>query len=455
MLTRRQFLAGLGAVIVTTLLPLAWGDRKALPKDGRPEPKTHPELIPECDWVLDNVTIVDGTGKPGFRGKVGVKGEHITAAGDFITPEGCKVVDGAGLTVAPGFIDIHTHTEDYIYSGQSTAPFLSQGVTTHIGGNCGRSPRDIEGYLKTIKRPAINYGLLVGYRALRETAMGPHVNQRTSPGELVKMQELLAQAMRGGALGFSTGLEYSPQHLATTDELVELCAVVREYGGFYATHIRSEYNRVLPALEEAIEIGMRAGIPVQYSHIKAGYRENWDKFARLLGMLEEGRNSGVDITADVYPYTFSSMDIGTNPLRHSISEENMEAAVAHPLVFIASDSGIYEGGRASHPRTYGSHPRVLGRLVREKRLLSLEKAIAKMTSQPAKRLKLSDRGLISPGCKADLVLFDPQIIRDRATPENPAVFSEGVRQVWVNGSLAWSGGPEVESSNGQAVLYRR
>lgn len=451
MLTRRQFLIGMGAVTASTIFSLSLNSKVASPKDSMPaDMNEKPEVfIPDCDWVIENTFIVDGSGQPAIYGKIAVKGENIAAIGDFQNPSGIKVIDGRGLVASPGFIDIHTHTEDYVYSGESMAPFLTQGVTTQVGGNCGRSPRDIAGYFSTVPSLAINYGLLLGYRTLREMA-GVNNNKRASIAELTKMQKHLAKALESGALGLSTGLEYAPQHLATTEELTTLCHIVKQYGGFYATHIRSEYNGVIPALEEAIAIGQTTGVSVQYSHIKAGHEENWIKFPELLNMMESASSSGVDITADVYPYTFSSTDIGTKPLQHSISEENLNRAITHPLVFIGSDTGIYSGGRVNHPRAYGTYPRVLGRMVREKGLLTLEEAIAKMTSQPAKRLKLKNRGLLQTGCKADIVLLDPKTIIDKAMLEKPAVFSEGIRQVWVNGALSWDAGVQ-EDNMGQVV----
>ncbi|MBZ4654164.1 MAG: N-acyl-D-glutamate deacylase [Peptococcaceae bacterium] len=446
-MTRRQFLLGLGAVAAATLLTMGWDTHEAIPQEGALS-SASPQPI-DCDWIIDHVRIVDGTGSPAFMGKVAVKGDKIVAVGDFMSSPGTKTIDGKNYALAPGFIDIHTHTESYFYSGESMAAFLSQGVTTQVGGNCGRSPRDIAGFLKSSQGRSMNYGLLIGYRTLLELVQGVPRAGRVTPAELGQMQEHLHKGLSAGALGLSIGLEYWPQNFATTHDLIILCEVVKEHGGFYATHIRSEYDKVLQAVEETVEIGLKSGVAVQYSHIKAGYPQNWPKFARVLDMLAEANKSGLDMRADVYPYTFSGNDIGTKPLRHSISVENLEAALIHPHVFYASDSGIYTGGRATHPRAYGTYPRFLGHFVREKGLLPLEKAVAKMTHEPARRLKLQDRGLIRPGYKADLVLFDEQRVMDKATYEKPVAFSEGIEKVWVNGVLAWNEQKVTGSTSGQ------
>lgn len=447
MITQRRLPIPLILITLIILILTACGS-SALSKEPVPVVKPIP---PECDFIIDKARIVDGTGNPGFIGSVAVKGELITAVGEFPFPGEAEVVDGSGLVLSPGFIDIHTHSETFIHSGERTAAFLSQGVTTQIGGNCGRSPENIRGYLETMPPLDINYGILMGYATLREKAMGNRAG-KTSTAALENMKKDLDQALLEGALGLSTGLEYWPQNYATTEELVELCQIVAQHGGFYATHIRNEYDKVIPALKEAIEIGRKAQVPVQYSHIKAGYERNWQQFSMLLELLEEAHESGLDITADVYPYTFSSTDLGKSPLRDSISRENMEKAMIHPLIFYGSDTGIYQGGTANHPRAYGTFTRILGEMVRERGLLSLENAVVKMTSQPARRLKLKDRGVIAPGYIADLVLFDPKTIRDLATIEDPTLISEGIQQVWVSGSLAWDMGKLTNNRNGKIIM---
>ena len=441
MITRRQFLIGISAMAASALLPLGTGCQRKPAQAGisSEEQKEIPLFIPDCDWIIDGAVIIDGSGGSAMQGRIAVKGDKIVAVGDFQINEKASLIDAQGLVVTPGFIDIHTHTEDYILAGESMAPFLSQGVTTQVGGNCGRSPRDIKGYFRQLPATKINYGLFIGYRTLRELA-GVSGSKKASADDIITMQGHLAQAMADGALGLSTGLEYAPQHLATEEELISLCRVLRDYGGFYSTHIRNEYGEVVQALDEAIRIGLAAEVPVQYSHIKAGYPENWDKTEVLLAMLADANRKGLDITADVYPYTFSSTDLGKKPLIHSISEQGMEAAAADPFVFFGSDTGIYSGGRATHPRAYGTFPRVLAMLVRDKKVISLETAVAKMTSMPARRLRLADRGLLKAGCKADIVLLDPAKVRDRATQDSPMLLSEGINKVWINGRLAWEEG---------------
>lgn len=449
MVTRRQFIIGLGAFAASTFLSFNWAENSA----GKPPLESQPVQSIDCDWVIENVMIVDGSGEPGFLGNVAIKGEEIVAVGEFTYSANAKKIDGQELVLAPGFIDIHTHTESYVNSGESLAPFLSQGVTTQIGGNCGRSPKNIGNYLANLPPAPMNYGVLMGYRTLRESALGNQQNRKVNPIQLKKMQEDLAKAMQAGALGLSTGLEYWPQTYASFEELIELCQVVKGYGGFYATHVRNEYEQVLIACKEAIEIGFQTEVPVQYCHIKAGHKQNWGKFSSLLAMIQEANSSGLDITADVYPYTFSSMDIGTNPLRYSMCQENVAKAIVHPQVFFASDTGMYQGGRATHPRAYGTYPRILGYIVRGKNILSLEEAVKKMTSQPARRLKLKDRGLIRTGFKADLVLFHPTEVIDTSTAKNPSSYSKGIRHVWVNGQLVYSEGKLTQAKSGQIISY--
>ena len=449
MLTRREFLAYLGILGAAVVLPVK------IVENEREIKKAQAAKPVDCDWVIENVFLIDGSGNPGFPGKLAVKDDKIVAIGDFLVSETVEVIAGHGYILAPGFIDVHTHTEDYFLSGGEMSPFLSQGVTLQIGGNCGRSPRDLKDFFQRVPEMQINYGSLMGYATLRQMVWGRDCPEKASLQEINQMQNYLAKALEDGAVGLSIGLEYWPQTYASTEEVIALCEVLKEKGGFYATHIRSEYDRVLEALEEAIEIGFQAGVPVQYSHLKAGFKRNWSKVPRILEMLSEAEADGLDIRADFYGYTYSSTDVGRKVFQHSMSAENLELAAVHPLTFFASDAGIHAGGRAIHPRAYGNIPRILRWFVREKGLLTWEKAIAKLTSQPARRLNLKRRGLLKEGYQADLVLFDPETITDKATREKTNIFSEGVKKVWVNGKLAWADGESLHPNSGQKILNKK
>ncbi|MDN5347925.1 MAG: N-acyl-D-amino-acid deacylase [Clostridia bacterium] len=437
-ITRRQFLLGTGSLLAlgcASWLGLVAGRTSPAGPEQTPAaevPPPEPSPIP-CHYIFRHGLIVDGSGGKPYLGDLGIRGDRIVAVGDFRAAPGAVEIDARGLVVCPGFIDVHTHTEDYLAAGGRAEMLLLQGVTTHLGGNCGSSVKDVGAFLSGINRLAINLGILAGYRVLREAAVTQE-GRRARANEVAAMQEKLAGALKEGAFGLSVGLEYWPQYLATTQELVELCQVLKEYGGFYATHIRSEGDRVLEAVKEAIEIGERAGVPVEYSHVKAAGQRNWGKMALVLNLLDEARRSGLDITADVYGYTFSSNDLGSG--RSSIKEEDMLLALKHPAVMVGSDSGLDEQGRAVHPRAYGNYPRILRRYCLDQGIITLEESVHKMTLMPARRLGLNDRGLLAEGYKADVVAFDPEVITDKATRPNPNQMAIGVRWVMVNGQIA-------------------
>jgi len=393
----------------------------------------------ECDYLIHRGLIVDGTNSQPFIGDIAIKGDRIIKIAESIAVKNCEIINAWGKIVSPGFIDIHTHTENYMLNNGRSEMILLQGVTTQIGGNCGNSPVKVDDILSNLGSIGINFGMLSGYREIRRSVLG-NANIRPNGTQTQAMLDMLQENLQAGAFGFSVALEYWPQHFATTSEIVDLSYLLSEYGAFLAIHARDEGNRVIPSVEEIIEIGQRAKVPVQYSHIKAAHRRNWGKMEDILELLSEARDDGLDITADVYGYNFSSTDLSRGGNYFSIGDEDKEMAVVHPLVMIASDSGLRVGGEAIHPRAYGNYPRVIAQYVRNKGLLPIETLVYKMTSMPAGRLGLLDRGRLLEGYKADITVFDFENIIDKATRQQPMVYSEGVQSVFVNGNLAVDNG---------------
>jgi N-acyl-D-amino-acid deacylase len=382
-------------------------------------------------------------------------------------------------------------------------------------GQDGGSPFPVGEFLAGLdKNPiSLNVVTFVGHATVRSRVMGEDTNREATPAEVEKMRELVAQAMREGAAGLSSGLEYETGKPASTGEVVTLAKAAAAYGGIYISHIRDEADKSFEALAEAIQIGREAQIPVQISHIKLGTLKVWGKAGQVVQLINKARSRGQDVTADCYPYDawsstirvlipsgrhddpvdvargladvggpvniiivscrahpdyeFKTMDEiskrekitpvelymkivrdgGAGVVCHSMKEPDIRTFYRQPWVMVSSDGGI--GGR--HPRGAGSYPRVLGRYVREQRWLSLPEAIRKMTSLPASRFKLADRGLIRARFKADLVLFDPLRIIDRATFKEPQLIAEGVKRVFVNGQEVWTDGNVTSNRPGVAL----
>ena len=366
-------------------------------------------------------------------------------------------------------------------------------------------------------RISLNVITFVGHATVRQQVMGEDTNREATPVEVKKMSELVAQAMREGAAGLSSGLEYETGKPASTAEVVTLAKAAAAYGGIYISHIRDEADKSFEALAEAIQIGREAQIPVQISHIKLGTLKVWGKANQVVQLINRARARGQDVTADCYPYDawsstirvlipsgrhddpvdvargladvggpanitivscrahpnyeFKTMDEisksekispvelymkivrdgGAGVVCHSMKEPDIRTFYRQPWVMVSSDGGI--GGR--HPRGAGSYPRVLGRYVREQRWLSLPEAIRKMTSLPASRFKLADRGLVRSGFKADVVLFDPLRIIDRATFRDPQLIAEGVKRVFVNGQEVWVDGNVTSNRPGQTLKLHK
>ncbi|MBS3969062.1 MAG: D-aminoacylase [Clostridia bacterium] len=448
-INRRDFLI-YGTGTLATMLTLTG----CLPKDIKTQAYVSEVNMPnidflECDYLIHKGLIIDGTNSQPFEGDIAIKGDRIIKIARSIAGKNCEIIDARGKIVSPGFIDIHTHTEDYMVHNGRSEMMLLQGVTAQIGGNCGNSKVKIGSVLDNLNGMGINYGMFSGYREIRRSVVG-NANLRPNGAQMQAMLDMLQENLQAGAFGFSVALEYWPQSFATTDEIVELSYLLAEYGGFLSVHVRDEGDRVIPAVEEIIEIGFRAKVPVQYSHIKAAHRKNWGKMEKILELLSEARDSGLDIKADVYGYNFSSNDLGDSSYC-SISDEDLEMALTHPQVMIASDSGLKVNGAAIHPRAYGNYPRIIAQYARNKSLLSIETLIHKMTAMPASRLGLADRGRLLEGYKADIAVFDLNNINDEATRQQTTLYSKGVQSVFVNGNLAVNNGIVTGTPTGEVL----
>jgi len=263
----------------------------------------------QFDLVITNARIVDGTGNPWFRGSIAIKEGRIARVGHFDETNAKQTIDAHGQIVAPGFIDVHVHTED-IYSNPKAENFIRMGVTSLITGNCGGSELDIKEFLGRVKtKPlAVNLGTLIGHNTVRSKAMGLD-NREPTPDEQAKMDALVEQAMKDGAVGFSTGLIYLPGTYAKTGEVLELAKVAAKYNGIYASHIRNEEGHVVEAITEAISIGEQAHMPVEVSHFKISSKRLWGQSQTTLGLVRAARNRGVTVTVDQYAYTASSTSL--------------------------------------------------------------------------------------------------------------------------------------------------
>lgn len=467
--------------------------------------------------IIKNATIIDGSGKPAFRGDVQIKGDKITKIGNIKPKKDDVVIDAGGKILAPGFIDIHNHSEGGLVREGTATNQVSQGITTVMVGPDGGSPFPIAEYLVKLQgKIAPNVGAFIGHATLREEVMNKDYKRTTTPEELAKMLVLIEQAMKDGAFGLSSGLEYDTGFSASTEELIALAKVAAKYKGIYMPHMRDEEEGLLDAIRESIRIAREAKLPLQISHIKAGNRNVWGKSAEAIALVESEKKNGLDITADAYPYTaWGSTITVLVPSRKHDDRSEVEKGLFNVgradkvLVTTCSAHRDYEGknleeiakmkgvspvdiyiqivkdGGASvvcnsmnendvknfyqqswvmvssdggiggrHPRGTGTFPRVLGRFVRENNWFSLEEAVRKMSAMPAKRLNLKDRGLIKKGMKADLVLFDKDKVIDRNTFTVPQTLSEGIETVWVNGKTVWENGKVTGNLSGE-ILRRK
>jgi N-acyl-D-amino-acid deacylase len=468
-------------------------------------------------FVIKNAMIIDGTGKAAFRGDVRIKGDRIVKIGSIKAKSGETVLDAAGKILAPGFIDIHNHSEEGLLREGTAANQVSQGITTVLVGPDGGSPFPLNEYFAKLQgKIAPNVGAFIGHASLREQVMNGDYRRQTTTAELEKMLVLMRQAMQQGAFGLSSGLEYDVGFSASTEELIALAKVAAKYDGIYMTHMRDEEEGMLDALREAIRIGKEARIAVQISHIKMGNRNVWGKSADAIALIDAERKNGFDITADAYPYTAwaSTITVLVPSRRHEdraevekglsnvggadkvlvtscaahrdyegktlaeiARQQNTSPVDVYIQIVKTGGAGVVcnsmneadvkafyqqswvmvssDGGIGSrHPRGTGTFTRVLSRFVRENNWFSLEEALRKMSAFPAQRLGLKDRGFIKKGGRADLVLFDKDKVMDRATFSAPQTFSEGIEIVFVNGVKVWENGKPTGNLPGE-ILRRR
>ena len=495
------------------------------------------------DVVVAGGRIVDGTGNPWYRGDVGIRNGRIDAIGDLGKAQAARRIDATGMVVAPGFIDIHTHADEGIEKFPAARNYLQQGVTTVVGGNCGGSIYPVGEKLAALEKTGLglNFALLVGQGTIREQVLGMEGRPPTAD-ELARMEGLVARAMEQGAVGLSTGLYYAPGSYSSTEEVVALSKVAARYGGIYTSHIRDESDYtvgLVAAVKEAIEIGEKAGLPVQVSHLKALGKPAWGKSAEILGLIDAARARGVDVAFDQYPYAASGVGLigaaiprwaqegGDAKMKERLSDPASRERVLKEMAssidkrggpekqFIAvcaGDSSL-EGekpGRDRQDQEQGSHggiPRSAPGRPRHPRLVQHARrrpdphhAVAhgdrrigrqhcgvrqgrapsailrhlppgagqvrpggkgpvtgggrqKMSSAPAARIGLTDRGLLKAGMAADVTLFNPSTVADTATFQNPHQYPAGIEAVIVNGQIAILGGEYLETRAGR-VLYR-
>lgn len=517
------------------------------------------------DLVIKNVNIIDGTTAPSFEGAVAISDGKICKIGNIVEENALEVIDGKGCCLAPGFIDIHSHSDETLFWYSFAESRILQGVTTEFGGNCGLSVvpasenpvyrEQLHTYLGMDDLPwnttrdfldaieeqgsSVNFGMGIGHGALRIAAMGFDARKPTED-ELQKMETLLEQAFDEGAFFLSSGLVYPPGCFADTTELAALAKVAARRGSFYATHMRDEGLGLVEATAEALEVARESKVSLQISHHKVTRKEGWHTLPKkTVSMIQQAREQGVDVWVDQYPYTATATSLhvhvpewahegGIEKLLQRLSDEEMrkkmraELAVTHKtrwdgihiasvmtednqwtvgksITEIASQWGKgpedacfdlllmekgnvkivnyciseedveyimkqnftmfgSDGNAASftypgqpHPRSFGTFPRVIRKYCKEKGILSLETAIHKMTGLPAKRLGLTDRGIIQEGMWADLVLFDFDEIEDTPSFEAPKQGCKGIKRVYVNGVLTALNGAHTGEKAGRIL----
>jgi N-acyl-D-amino-acid deacylase len=526
------------------------------------------------DIIIKGGMVYDGTGGPPRQADIGIKDDRIAAVGNLSRANAPTVVDAKGMAVAPGFINMLSHSESSWIVDPRSLSELKQGVTTQIFGELSMGPlndemkrrlRDQQGdvkydigwttlaeYLQYLEKRGVsqNFASFIGAATIRENVIGLE-DKPPTPAQLDQMRELVRREMEAGALGITTALIYPPAFFAKTDELIELCKVAAKYQGKYTVHMRSEGNQLIEGVQETMRIGREAGLPVEIYHLKALGKDNWPKMDQVIKMINDARRQGLKITANMYTYTaggtgldssmppwvfdggreaaykrlqdpairkkiadavrtptndwenlylaagspdrillasFKSEKLkqytgktlaevaklrGQDPVEaimdlvledrsrigtiyFLMSEENIKKEIQQPWVSFGSDAasiapeGVFLKSSA-HPRAYGNFARLLGKYVREEQVISLTEAIRRLTSLPATNLGLDHRGFLKPGMFADVVVFDPNTIADRATYENPHQLAVGVNDVFVNGVQVLKDGEHTGAKPGKAL----
>lgn len=498
----------------------------------------------QADLLIRNGKLIDGTGNQWQYKDIAILKNKIIAIGNLKNWTAPKEIDAKGLIVAPGFIDVHTHIEGDETRNPLAQNFIYDGVTSVITGNCGGSAQNLNRYFNLIDSigTSINVGSLIGHNTLRIQAMGT-ANRNATDAEMQVMKKLAQQAMKDGAVGMSTGLIYIPGTYAPTEEVIALAKVIAQNGGVYASHIRYEEDKVEEAINEAIEIGRAASIPVEISHFKVSGQNNWGRSKQTIPLIENARKEGIEVTIDQYPYTASSTKLsvllpswvladgqdsimarlknpairkkvrdyslsiikkrelnhfsyavvasykanptyngksieeintlqgnkhhkkaeaetiiqmmelgGAQMIYHGMGEEDIKAIMKYPFNMIASDAGIQvKGVGQPHPRAYGTNARVLGKYVREDKVIHLTEAIRRMTSLPANKFNIQKRGLLATDYFADIVVFDENEIDDLSTYDAPHQYSKGIKYAIVNGAITIENGQHIGTRKGVAI----
>ena len=467
--------------------------------------------------LIRHAQVIDGTGGPARRVDVRVAGDRIDAVGQLAPVAGERIVDAEGLTLAPGFIDTHSHHDRGLDAARDAVAMVSQGVTTIVVGQDGGGANLAALFARIESQPvSVNVASYAGHGSIRSRVMGQDFARKATPDEIERMKGFVQAEMDAGALGLSTGLEYDPGIYSAPEEVLALAKVAADAGGRYISHMRSEDRWFWEALDELIAIGRTHGMPVQVSHIKLGMHDLWGQAEKLIGVLDRARAAGVQLTADIYPYTYWQSNLGVLYPKRNFSDEKETGFVlghvslaediifnsfrAHPeyvgktladvakltgttpaktlMALLAepggSSAGIVAKGMADadverlmqwphanvcsdgtstglHPRGFGSFAKVIGPSVRARRLFSLQEAVRKMTSLAAANVGLPNRGRIAPDNFADLVLFDPAVVADRADFGKAQAQAVGVRTVWVNGEVVFQDGKATGVHSGRPL----